>query len=252
MLAQALLRTATDPLGTSSLDTGRKAACAPLFCVMTDSLNDFIIRLARTRFDGPVHNQYGDFLSGEVARANAVRRANLSLYLGQMAAVRPALLLVGEAPGYRGCRLTGVPFTSEAILLEEDIWPFGRSAGYRKASKLNDVSKEATATMVWSALDGVWPRPLLWNAFPFHPHRPGWPLSNRQPLVDELKLGARILAELMDLIPVQVVAAVGNSAAKALTHVGVSDYHMLRHPSHGGKALFQAGLEKLIHSVAST
>ncbi|UCG23852.1 MAG: hypothetical protein JSW55_17215, partial [Chloroflexota bacterium] len=140
---------------------------------------------------------------------------------------------------------------SEAILLDERIRPFGFPAGYRKVSKLPGATKEATATMVWSALDSVWPRPLLWNAFPFHPHRPGWPLSNRRPLVDELKLGARFLAELMDLIPVEVMAAVGKSAAAALTHAGVSDYHRLCHPSHGGKALFQAGLAKLIPSLAT-
>ncbi|UCG25887.1 MAG: hypothetical protein JSW55_07845, partial [Chloroflexota bacterium] len=103
---------------------------------MTDSPSDFLARLATTRFDGPVFNQYASNLSGEAAQANAVRRANLRLYLSQIAAAGPALLLVGEAPGYRGCRLTGVPFTSEAILLDERIRPFGFPAGYRKVSKL--------------------------------------------------------------------------------------------------------------------
>ena len=201
---------------------------------MTDFPNDFMAQLAGIRFDGPVFNQYASYVSGEVARANAVRRANLSLYLSQIAAAGPTLLLVGEAPGYRGCRLTGVPFTSEAVLLDESIQPFGRPAGYEKASELPGATKEATATMVWSALDGVWPRPLLWNAFPFHAHRPGRPLSNRRPLAGELRLGARLLAELMDLVRVEVVAAVGKSAAAALTYAGVSEYHPLRHPSHGG------------------
>ena len=44
---------------------------------------------------------------------NAIRRANLRLYLGAMAARQPKSLLVMEAPGYRGCRLTGVPVTSQ-------------------------------------------------------------------------------------------------------------------------------------------
>lgn len=225
----------------------------PRFSSVTmDPLNDFVTRLGGARIEGPAFNQYAGYLSGHVAQANAVRRANLNLYLDQMTAAGPALLLVGEAPGYRGCRLTGIPFTSEAILLNERIRPFGRPAGYRKASGHAGVAKEATATIVWSTLDSLWPRPLLWNAFPFHPHWSGRPLSNRRPRADELKLGASFLVELIDLIPVRVVAAVGKSAAAALTQAGVSDYHMLRHPSHGGKADFRAGLLKLLANLPTS
>ena len=54
-----------------------------------------------------------------VDELSAMRRHNLSLYLRRMAERQPRLLLLGEAPGYRGCRVTGVPFTSESILLDE-------------------------------------------------------------------------------------------------------------------------------------
>ena len=217
---------------------------------MNDSLETFLARLARARLDGPVFNQYAKLSPGEhgpaeLAQANAIRRSNLRLYLDQMAAARPALLLVGEAPGYRGCRLTGVPFTSEAIVLDDQSRPFGRQAGYQKTAEMAQVTKEASATMVSSAVADIWPPPLMWNAFPFHPHRPGQPLSNRRPLKSELLLGAEFLTDLMALFPLMTVAAVGRSAAATLALAGQRDYHVLRHPSHGGKAAFRAGLKEI-------
>lgn len=45
-----------------------------------------------------------------------IRRRNLELYLSAMRARAPHTLLLGEAPGYRGMRITGVPFTNRTIL----------------------------------------------------------------------------------------------------------------------------------------
>ena len=221
---------------------GRKLNLRPIFCTMNQPIEDFLARLAQASLDGPVFNQY----AADGTEANAVRRENLRLYLEQMAVARPSLLLVGEAPGYRGCRLTGIPFTSESIILDEQIRPFGSKAGYRKTDEKATVTKEASATMVWAALAGAWPPPLLWNAFPFHPHQPDRPASNRRPVRHELQLGAGFLVEIMALFPATAVVAVGCAAATALSLAGQGDYPILRHPSHGGKAAFQAGLAHIM------
>jgi uracil-DNA glycosylase len=47
---------------------------------------------------------------------SVVRRDNLRIYLERMLLLNPSVLIVGEAPGCNGCRLTGIPFTSEFIL----------------------------------------------------------------------------------------------------------------------------------------
>jgi len=133
-----------------------------------------------------VFNQYSLYANGHVDQANKIRRVNLRLYLKQMAVLCPRLLLLGEAPGYRGCRRTGVPFTSEPILLKGITWKicqdgkltetytlFGVKGGYQRPVDFQEIIGEATATIMWQSLAKDWPPPLLWNAFPFHPHRNG-------------------------------------------------------------------------------
>jgi len=182
---------------------------------MDHLIDHFINRLAQAQLDGPVFNPYSTCATGSMVReANRVRRQNLKLYLQAMAAARPRLALIGEAPGYRGCRLTGVPFTSEAILLEREIWPFGRRSGFRNIAESSEPVKEATASLIWSAMEDWRPPPLLWNAFPFHPHRVGRPNSNRKPRAAELRLGAGFLVEIVSLFQPELVAAVGRSAAR--------------------------------------
>jgi hypothetical protein len=171
--------------------------------------------------------------------AAAARRDNLALYLRRMAERQPRLLLVGEAPGYRGGRVTGVPFTSEAILLAEPspFGLFGRSAGFRAGDEVGIHRREATATSLWETLVTLNVLPLLWNAFPYHPHRPGAPDSNRPPTRRELAMGRQILLELIAGLEIETVIAVGNVAAAALARWGMAT-RRVRHPGHGGKETF--------------
>jgi uracil-DNA glycosylase len=145
----------------------------------------------------------------------AVRRARLTLYLD--ARVEAPILLVGEAPGYRGARVSGLPFTSERQLT---------GAG----------PAEATATIVQRVLAdlGLAEDVLLWNVVPTHP---GTETSNRAPTRREVAEG-RVFAD--ELAHGRRVLAVGRVAHAALGGTYV------RHPSHGGAAEFATGLRALI------
>jgi uracil-DNA glycosylase len=163
----------------------------------------FVSDLAAARI-GATFNFYRD---GERAR---LRRARLAAYLDAR------LLLVGEAAGYRGARVSGIPFTSERQLTGE---PPG----------------EASATIVRGVLAdlGLTEDALLWNVVPTHPHRVGRPASNRAPTKGEIEAGMRFVRE---LALGRTVVAVGRIAQRALGGPYV------RHPSHGGATLFRAGL----------
>jgi hypothetical protein len=145
----------------------------------------------------------------------ALRRERLAAYLEQRCDA--PILLVGEAPGYRGARISGLPFTSERQLT---------GAG----------PAEATATIVHRVLAelGATDRILLWNVVPTHP---GTATTNRPPSRAEIAGGAVFAHE---LACGRRVIAVGRLAAAALGAPSV------RHPSHGGAAAFAAGLADLI------
>jgi len=171
--------------------------------------SSFVDRLAEARI-GVTFNQYTDAWQ---------LRERLAAYLE--AREGAAFLLVGEAAGYRGARVSGVPFTSERQL-----------TGTGPA--------EATATIVHRVLAelGLAESVLLWNVVPTHPHRPGEPDSNRRPTANEVAASRRFVDE---LARGRRVIAAGRLAEAAL------DVPAVRHPSHGGAHDFRAGLARLLH-----
>jgi uracil-DNA glycosylase family 4 len=142
-------------------------------------------------------------------------RDRLAAYLEERADA--PVLLVGEAPGYRGARVSGIPFTSERQLA-------GKGPG------------EATATVLHRVLAelGLEQRVLLWNVVPTHP---GTACTNRRPTRAEIVAG---LAFVRELARNRRVVSVGRVAQAALGGAYV------RHPSHGGAREFRAGLVELL------
>lgn len=207
---------------------------------MEKKLKNFIEELAMTKVTPNVYNQYS-----YEAEENEVRRHNLLVYLKQMYKLKPQIIMVGEAPGYRGCRLTGVPFTSEQLLMNNmpGLKLFGRAAGYRLAVEKDKLWKEATATIIWETLLSYDITALAWNAFPFHPHQKDDEESNRAPLKQELIIGEKPLLQLLELFGVKKVIAVGGKAEQTLTKLNIS-CHKVRHPAQGGKNEFVEGMRR--------
>ena len=165
---------------------------------------DFVTALASARI-GRTHNQYA---------GSPLRRERLAGYLDAKRDAR--LLLVGEAAGYRGARVSGIAFTSERQLT---------GAG----------PAELSATIVHRTLAelGVADDVLLWNLVPTHPHRPEEPQSNRPPTRDEVAAGRPFLEALAASGPPdRRMLGVGRLAQQEL------GCPYVRHPSHGGAAAF--------------
>lgn len=204
-----------------------------------NSCDAFVRRLSVA----PLYPGPGLFNPYAGASVAAVRRANLALYLRRMADHQPRLLLLGEAPGYRGCRLTGVPFTSEFVLLTEPtpFGLFGASAGFRPTGPAGAPRREATATIFWQTVAEFEAPPLLWNALPFHPFLIGNELTNRTPSLSELAMGEGFVNELLAAFHIDRIIAVGRKAAEAASRWGIPATRV-RHPGHGGKGAFRREL----------
>ncbi len=206
-------------------------------------IRGFIDKLSRETTSSNSYNLYN-----KDSDLNSIRRNNLELYLNHMLIVKPKFILVGEAPGYQGCRLTGIPFTSEYLILNgvNKLNIFGKNNGYSKTKEFEHVRTEPTATMVWEILSELNKLPLLWNAFPFHPFQGNNHFSNRSPTEGELKQGEIFLEDLINFFNIQEIVAVGNTAEYTLKNLG---YHPLkvRHPARGGKMKFKEQLNKILY-----
>jgi uracil-DNA glycosylase len=202
---------------------------------MTTHIDQLIADLARAQVAADTTNQYAD----DGTPGNSTRRANLRRMLEHALATGPDLLLVGEAPGYNGARRTGVPFTSERILLAgvEPPGIYGSARGFALATDDGRISAEQTATLVWREMAALGLFAVGWNAYPFHPHRPDNPQSNRTPRAAEVRAGQPFLAQAGALFAGVPLVAMGNTAARALTLLGLP-YTKVRHPAQGGARLF--------------
>jgi uracil-DNA glycosylase len=120
---------------------------------------------------------------------------------------------------------------------------FGHDRGYRSSGHTAQL-REATSTIMWRVLSALNHTPLLWAAFPFHPHEPNNRDSNRAPTLEELELGKRFVEQLLDMWDITRVVAVGNVAARTLAAMQIPAAKV-RHPSRGGATAFEAGLRAL-------
>ena len=166
----------------------------------------------------------------------------LALHLG----CEPQFILAGEAPGYQGCRYSGIAFTSERLLGEGVIPRIAPLSGRLSTRRL--PFSEPSATIVWKTLYrlGIAERTILWNAMQLHPYRADNLWSNRTPTPDEIKLGEPALRMLVEAFPNARIVAVGKKAEGLLHEMGIATAGAVRHPANGGATQFAAGLQDLM------
>lgn len=157
-----------------------------------------------------------------------LRERNLRRYL---AGTHAPVLLLGEAPGWRGMTVTGVPFTSvrevEAGVLPGLELPADPQAPW-----------EASSRVFWQTM-AQWqgPLPLSWPVYPHHPFVAGKPQTNRTPRSSEVRAGGPVALELIESLGIRTVVAVGRKAQGALAEAGI-EAPAIRHPAQGGARMF--------------
>jgi uracil-DNA glycosylase len=240
---------------------------------------DKFLRLLKASPSGAVFNPWWqmDQENDIGPQSPAIRRKNLAAYFRERLD-KARLAIVGEALGYRGGHFSGIPMTSERMLLgkQADIVAAlserrNRVARFKKGghpdesglqilsgikprrtskpSICADGFSEPTATIVWGALlktGMLQDEFVLWNAFPWHsfdPHR--GLLSNRMPSKSERVAGLPVLKAFLEVFPCDQVVALGKIAAAQLEALGIRAY-CVRHPASGGAKLFRVQIAKIV------
>jgi uracil-DNA glycosylase len=226
----------------------------------SNSINDFL-RLLKKSPSGAVFNPWWQVdKENDIGRnAPAVRRNQLRAYL-QKRFRKAQLAVIGEAVGYRGGHFSGIPMTSERLLLgrsktvrlkSNDFFSDINPRRTSKPEKCPDGFSEPTATIVWGALLRLGLKPdqfVLWNAFPWHSFDPRrGMLSNRMPNKSERTAGLPVLNAFLELFRCEQVVALGKIAAAQLEELNVNT-HCVRHPASGGATLFRTQIAKILPS----
>src|SRR6266571_5394566 len=224
----------------------------------TQSVERFI-RMLKKSPSGAVFNPWWQVdKENDIARnAPRVRRRQLRAYLCERLG-KARLALIGEALGYRGGHLSGIPMTSERILLGkkkdgviEPTQVFSSITPHRtsKPKKCPEGFSEPTATIVWSTLLRLGLSPeqfVLWNAFPWHSFDPrAGMLSNRTPTKAEQSAGTLVLKAFLDLFRCEEIVALGRVAASQLENLDI-EAHYVRHPASGGAKLFRQQVARIV------
>ena len=253
---------------------------------MSDQSIEKFLRLLKKSPSGAVFNPWWQVDKENDMDRNApgVRRNQLRTYLHDRLG-KARLAIIGEALGYRGGHFTGIPMTSERILLgkqrtvaalclpRRSLAKAGERRNHRiggghrpplqivsgikprrtsKSQKCRDGFSEPTATIVWSTLLRLGLSPekfVLWNAFPWHSFDSAFGmLSNRTPTKSERSAGLPVLRAFLHLFPCDEVVALGRVAAAQVVDLNVKA-HYIRHPASGGAKLFRRQIAAIVHKV---
>ena len=178
----------------------------------------------------------------------ALNQRNLIRWLDRAESEEPTVLFIGEAPGKYGAAITGVPFTSiENLKMLDKRYQsaFAEDCHFGIPDCEGIKTKESTSTVFWKCVSSLLsghPLVMAWNAVPF------WPIDNRTPNTAEIKFGSKWVCEIVEMYPSVVVVAVGKRAEIALGEVGI-EHVSVRHPAHGGKSDFYAGVKRVAQSL---
>ncbi|MBK8210327.1 MAG: uracil-DNA glycosylase [Rhodospirillales bacterium] len=202
---------------------------------------EFVDELVSRRFEA-VFNPYAERCPvHDRPDAPLIRRDNLRAFLAAALDGGVDSVWIGRDLGYRGGRRTGLPLTDEAHLDALGATLGGISFG---RATVGPAVAERTAAIVWRMISRLGRPVFLWNVFPFHPHEPNDPLTNRSHTAAERRACEYLIVALVEALAPRRVVAVGGDAHKALTRLGF-DCDYVRHPSYGGQSEFIEGVRHL-------
>lgn len=156
----------------------------------------------------------------------------------------PRLIIVNDTNNYYGSRQTGVPLTSEYLILNRRV---PRLQYDQRMTNTANMFADPSAGLFWQLLPqaGLAEQTLCWDVLPFQPYRASSGM-NRKPSDDEFALGKAWLQELLGAFPDAAVLGVGAQVRDTLRQLG-RNADWVKHPSRGGAGTLKA----ILNDIAS-
>jgi hypothetical protein len=166
-----------------------------------------------------------------------LKAKNLDVYLSSICKLKPQAILVGESPSFHGSQKTGIPFTDEYNIGNEEIsllHPVGED-GYEIENEYKDiVHRERASGIIWQGLELSLDNIVLWNILPFYIHELDSYEEKRSVLETEGEKGYHFLELVLEDIPsINVILVAGAMAAHIISmHEELKDHYQIFYVSH--------------------
>lgn len=164
--------------------------------------------------------------------AAKIRERNLRQYLEVVTQTNK--IIIGQSPGYIGCRRTGLPFTDNRHI--KTVMEIYNIKDLKVATK-SGKDKENSSYFIWKSLSKLNYHPFIWNVIPSHPFQENNQLSNRTPNQKDLAISKNVIKYLLERGGFKDIYAIGKIAEKWLLTLGYPCKY-IRHPSFGGSRIF--------------
>lgn len=207
---------------------------------MRSKIESFVHRVSEVELQN-VFNPYRDKCRfSDLSDAPRIRKSNLETSLRAAVDLKIRTLWVARDLGFRGGRRTGLALTDEAHLQSFSE----RLGGVEfQRSTFGPIVRERTASVIWQMVHRVSEPIFFWNAFAFHPHEAGKPMTNRCHTTGERRATGWVLRELLEILAPEQIFAIGGDAKKCLGSLEI-DATAFRHPSYGGQNQFVREVEE--------
>ncbi|MDO4942163.1 MAG: hypothetical protein Q4E73_04880 [Lachnospiraceae bacterium] len=161
-----------------------------------------------------------------------LKAKNLDIYLTTISKLNPEAVLVGDSPVYMGSHQTGIPFTDEYKIGNEELFLL-QQKDQQGHSIINDTEDELkrdfSSAVIWNGLELELENMVLWNIMPFYTHEADFNVARKNLLPQEEEAGFHFLKQLLKEIPsIRMILVAGELASRIiLRHVELKkDYEI--------------------------
>lgn len=168
-----------------------------------------------------------------------LKAKNLDIYLATLKKRNPEAILVGDSPRYMGSQKTGIPFTDEYKIGNQEISLLQQSdqqGHIIKNDTTEELKRDLASSVVWNGLEPELDNMILWNIMPFYTHEDDFSVARRVLTPQEEEAGFHFLKQVLKDIPsIKLILVAGDLASRIVfRHKELKKSYEVYYVSHPG------------------